>query len=205
MTTLHPHNNVLFSVTFIHKVKYRKVRMNTGTIKLGGAAINKRDECCNSCYKKGFTDTMLAYTFKEQYCGCFKDTGTYNHEKQSKPNYLKCISAEYNRVEYGSGHQYVYVCVPAYSIGKRRKRYVDEKRLQPQLEVVEFQMMADSAPCGPGWLEISTVSDCQQAASELHLFYIGTEVNIFMCVLFKSNKVCGRQTAKAPADVLWST
>ena len=39
-------------------------------------------------------------------------------------------------------------------------------------EVGDFRLMVDSAPCDPGWLEVNTVTDCQQAAHILQLDYV---------------------------------
>ena len=111
------------------------------------------------------------------------------------------FSATSNRIQ-GTydRHDYAHFCTPTYSNGKRRKRNVyeaqpwkekrkkrDVDKAQPRphmLDGGDFLMMEDYSPCDLGWLEISTVSDCQQAASELQLFYVGTKVHICLCGFF---------------------
>lgn len=43
-------------------------------------------------------------------------------------------------------------------------------------EVGDFRLMVESVPCDPGWLDVTTVSDCQQAADTLQLDYAGEKV-----------------------------
>lgn len=63
---------------FTSKTQYKEVRMNTGTVKLGGAIISKKDDCCKNCYPR-FKETTIVYTYKDEYCGCYKDTGKQKH------------------------------------------------------------------------------------------------------------------------------
>ena len=46
----------------------------------------------------------------------------------------------------------------------------------PWTEVGDFRLMVDSVPCEPGWLDVTTVTDCQQAAYILKFDYAGEKV-----------------------------
>ena len=46
----------------------------------------------------------------------------------------------------------------------------------PWTEVGDFRLMFDSMPCDPGWLDVTTVTDCQQAAQILQMDYAGEKV-----------------------------
>ena len=46
----------------------------------------------------------------------------------------------------------------------------------PWTEVGDFRLMVASVPCDPGWLDVTTVSDCQQAALILQLDYAWEKV-----------------------------
>ena len=45
----------------------------------------------------------------------------------------------------------------------------------PWTEVGEFRLMVDSVSCDPGWLDVTTVSDCQQAADILQIEFAGVK------------------------------
>ena len=57
----------------------------------------------------------------------------------------------------------------------------------PWTEIGEFRLMVDSVSCDPGWLDVTTVSDCQQAADILQLEYAGEKVltdHIYKFIVF---------------------
>ena len=57
-------------------------------------------------------------------------------------------------------------------------------------EVGDFRLMLASVPCDPGWLDVTTVADCQQAAHFLQLDYAGA-------------KVCSEQSCKYKLEIIF--